>query len=207
MIYKKNTEKISEETRIRWLQLIRSENIGANSFWSLLENYKTVEDALEALQDLAHKGGKREIKIAALDVVRRELDQARALGIQYLCAGEKDYPPLLWEMEGTPPLVAVKGNVEIFKRPAVSIVGSRVASAGGLKLTAQFAHDLGKTGFVIVSGFARGIDSVAHKHSLRNGTIAVFAGGVNHIYPPENQRLYEEIIENGGAVLSEMPLS
>ncbi|MDD9330946.1 MAG: DNA-processing protein DprA, partial [Bartonella sp.] len=78
--------------------------------------------------------------------------------------------------------------VSTFQKTSVGIVGSRNASAAGKKLAAQFARFLGDAGFTIISGLARGIDSIAHQASLLTGTVAVMAGGIDHIYPPENKK-------------------
>ena len=101
-------------------------------------------------------------------------------------------------------MIYVRGQTDLLQRPALGIVGSRLASAAGLKLARQFAEALGEAGLVIVSGLARGIDASAHSASLERGTIAVLAGGIDHIYPPENEALYHQIAAQG-CLLTEMP--
>ncbi|WP_142416789.1 DNA-processing protein DprA [Bartonella massiliensis] len=199
---------LTDRQRLSWLRLLRSENIGAVSFRNLIDHYKTAENALAALPELSRKGGgSASIKIASLEDVEKEIQEAERLGIRFIGMGEPDYPAFLKVTESPPPLIAIKGNVSIFQKTSIGIIGSRNASAAGKKLTVQFAHFLGDAGFVIISGLARGIDSVAHQASLKTGTIAVMAGGIDHIYPPENKKLYEDIIFNGGAIISEMPIS
>ncbi len=198
---------LTDRQRLNWLRLLRSENIGAVSFRNLIDHYKTAENALAALPELSRKGGlATSIRIATLEDAEKEMQKAERLGIRFVGIGEPDYPAFLKVIEASPPLIAIKGNVSVFEQSSVGIVGSRNASAAGKKLAAQFAHSLGNAGFTIISGLARGIDSIAHQASLQTGTVAVMAGGVDHIYPPENKKLHEDIIANGGAIISEMPI-
>ncbi|AQS41386.1 MAG: DNA protecting protein DprA [Candidatus Tokpelaia hoelldobleri] len=197
---------LSDRQRFHWLRLIRSQNVGPQTFRQLIRRYASAEAALEALPELARKGGRRQIRVAGVDEVERELAYAAKGGFRLVCIGEPDYPQLLRQIDGPPPLICIKGNASILNRAAVGIVGSRNASALGLRMTADFASELGKAGFAIVSGFARGIDSSAHRASLSTGTIAVMAGGADHIYPPENDKLYAELLDRNGVFISEMPL-
>ncbi len=114
------------------------------------------------------------------------------------------YPQRLAEIDDAPPLLAVRGNIAALTRPMIAIVGSRNASAAGLKFAERIAHELGEAGFVIASGLARGIDAAAHRASLATGTVAVLAGGHDHIYPEQHLDLLDAILP-GGAAISEMP--
>jgi DNA processing protein len=109
-------------------------------------------------------------------------------------------------IDDAPPLIAVRGNPDIFARPQIAIVGSRNASAAGVKFAERMARDLGAAGFAVVSGLARGIDAAAHRASLQSGTIAVLAGGHDCIYPAEHVELVEALVVDGAAI-SEMPLT
>jgi DNA processing protein len=109
-------------------------------------------------------------------------------------------------IDDAPPLLAVNGNMNVFDRPLVAIVGSRNASAAGCKFADRLAHELGDAGYGIVSGLARGIDAAAHRASLTSGTIAVLAGGHERVYPADHVELLEKII-TAGAGVSEMPLT
>ena len=111
----------------------------------------------------------------------------------------------LQAIDSAPPLIAIEGDPAVLNRPCVALVGSRNASAAGLKFTATLARELGEAGFVVISGLARGIDTAAHQASLESGTIAVLAGGLDEVYPPQNIPLLGRICERGAA-LSEMPL-
>ena len=108
-------------------------------------------------------------------------------------------------IDDAPPLLGVRGKTDVLRADMIALVGSRNASAAGVKFAERIAHELGAAGFVIVSGLARGIDAGAHRASLASGTVAVLAGGHDHIYPPEHVPLVDQILRNGAAV-SEMPL-
>jgi DNA processing protein len=108
-------------------------------------------------------------------------------------------------IDDAPPLLAVRGNPAVFGLPMVAIVGARNASAAGIRFAERLARDLGAAGFAIASGLARGVDAAAHRGSLATGTIAVLAGGHDHIYPHEHADL-ADAIAGDGALISEMPL-
>ena len=131
---------------------------------------------------------------------------ARARGVEFVALGEPDYPPRLQMIDDAPPLLAVRGTLAALALPLVAIVGSRNASAAGVKFAERLARDLGNAGFGTVSGLARGIDAAAHRASLATGTVAVLAGGHEHIYPAEHGDLLEAILAEGAAI-SEMPLA
>ena len=118
---------------------------------------------------------------------------------------EPDYPALLARIEAPPPMLYIKGRRELLNRPAVAIVGSRQCSAAGVQLTRRFANELAEAGFVIVSGLARGIDRAAHEAALSRGTVAVLAGGIDWIYPPEHAELQGRIGSEGCLVTERPP--
>lgn len=190
------------EKLVNWLRLARSENVTNNIFWNLLQRYHSVERALEYLPYLAQQGNSN-IKIASKAMVERELEEASKYDVKYFYAHQKAYPSILKHIAYPPPVISIIGDSNIFKKPAIAIVGSRKASNTGMQLASSFAAELGQAGFSIVSGLAVGIDSAAHKASVTTGTIAVLAGGVNYIYPEQNRRLYYEIIDNNGVIISE----
>jgi len=198
--------KLSDEQRFDWLRLIRSENVGPRTFLALLNEMGGARAALEALPDLARRGGlRRPIRIASVEEVEREMAAARRLGVSFVARGEPDYPHLLRQIDTAPPILALRGRVEALHQPSVAIVGSRNASAAGLAFADRLARALGEAGYVVVSGLARGIDLRAHHASLNTGTIGALAGGHAKPYPPEAGPLLARIAEFG-AVVSEMPL-
>jgi DNA processing protein len=190
--------------RLAWLRLIRSENVGPILFRRLLGRFGDAEAALRALPDLARRGGRaRPIKVSPAGAAERELAALDAAGGRFVALVEPDYPPLLAELDDAPPLVAVGGQPELLGRKAVALVGARNASANGRRLARGLAAGLGRAGYLVVSGLARGIDAAAHEGALDSGTAAVVAGGLDVIYPPDNEALHRAIMARG-AVLSEM---
>jgi DNA processing protein len=200
------TAKISEETKLDWLRLIRSENVGPRTFRALLDHCGGARAAIEALPELARRGGAGgAARICSQEEAKRELAAMKKLGIGLLAMGEPDYPYRLAMIDDAPPLLAVRGHLATLASPMVAIVGARNASAAGVRLAERLARELGEAGFAIVSGLARGIDAGAHRGSLASGTVAMLAGGHDHIYPPEHTGLAEAILAQG-ALVSEMPL-
>jgi DNA processing protein len=197
--------QLTDEQRIDWLRLIRSQNVGPRTFRALINHFGGARAALGALPALARRGGSGNApRIYSREEAEREIEAARKLNAAFLAIGEDDYPRRLQMIDDAPPLVAVRGNRTALAMPAVGIVGSRNASAAGLKITQRLAQGLGEAGFASVSGLARGIDAAAHRASLESGTIAVLAGGQDRIYPPEHADLVDAILE-AGIVLTEMP--
>ena len=186
------------------LRLIRSEQIGPVTYRQLVQRFGTAQAALDALPDLARRGGGKTLRIATIDEATRELDALVGFGAQAIFLGTPDYPNLLARTETAPPVIAVKGDVTLLERPAVGIVGARNASAAGTRFARGLASDLADAGLVVVSGLARGIDAAAHEGALAGGTVAVIAGGVDVCYPPETADLQRRIGEQG-LVIAEMP--
>jgi len=196
---------LSDQERLDRLRLTRSENVGPVTYRDLMSQFASAGDALSALPDLAHRGGqKRRIKIASEAQATHEMNEARSLGAILMFVGEPDYPYLLAQADPPPPVISVMGALHLLSQPSLALVGSRNASAAGMRMATDLAHDLGAESFVIVSGLARGIDAAAHRAALATGTVAVVAGGIDVVYPLENQSLYDEIRERG-VLVSEMP--
>lgn len=197
---------LTDRQRLAWLRLIRSDNVGPATFRDLINHFGSAELALEALPELSRRGGStRPVRVATREEALAELDFAARFGARFVGIGEPDYPIALRQIEGAPPLLAVKGKMETFRQPAVGIVGARNCSVAGAKFAAMIARDVGRAGYTIVSGLARGIDTSAHRASLDTGTIAVLAGGLDKPYPPENEPLVAEMLAANGLLLSEMP--
>lgn len=197
---------LNAEEKRDWLRLIRTENIGPITFHQLIAHYGTAGAALEAIPELRRRGGHmRPGRIGTAGEAERELRAAEKAGVRIAALPEADYPPLLRHVEAPPPLVFMKGKASLAAEPAVAIVGSRSASAAGRQFAAMLARELGESGIVITSGLARGIDTAAHHAALPTGTIAVLAGGLDIVYPPENAELHAAIAEDG-LLLCECPL-
>ncbi len=196
---------LDDAQRLACLRLIRSENIGPVTFRELINRYGGAGRALEALPELSRRSGRgKPLRICPVETAEAELEAAARIGARPLFTIEPDYPPLLAHLEMPPPLIYAKGRLELLTRQAVAIVGSRDASAAGRTLTRTLAFELGAAGLIIVSGLARGIDAEAHHAALATGTIAVLAGGVDVVYPPEHDDLHRQIGETG-CLVGEMP--
>ena len=199
------TTEITEAERIDRLRLIRSDNVGPRTFRSLIRHFGSARAALERLPDFARRGGaSRPQRIPSQADATAELEACARLGVHLIAPGAKGYPPRLTEMDDAPPLLGVRGVIDTMMRPMIAIVGSRNASAAGLKFASVLARDLADAGFVVASGLARGIDQAAHRASIEGGTLAVLAGGHDRIYPPEHTDLLQSLIVSGAAI-SEMP--
>jgi DNA processing protein len=197
---------LSEDQRLDWLRLIRSDRVGPRTFRALVNHYGGARRALTALPDLARRGGASgPARVCTRQDAERELDAAKSLGVTLVALGEPEYPRRLQMIDDAPPLIAVRGSPAVFGLPTVAIVGARNASAAGIRFAERLARDLGAAGFAIASGLARGVDAAAHRGSLATGTIAVLAGGQDHIYPREHTDLADAVAVEG-ALIAEMPL-
>ncbi len=196
---------LSDKERLDRLRLIRSENVGPVTFRSLLRRFGSARAAIEALPDLARRGGRSApLRVYPTAQAEQELSAADRIGARLLTSDDADYPEALAAIYDAPPLLYVRGDIALLRRKAVAIVGARNASANGRRLAEDIARDLGAAGFVVVSGLARGIDHAAHRGSLDSGTVAVVAGGIDVAYPPDNEELQRDIAVRG-ALAAEMP--
>lgn len=194
---------MSASSSLDWLHLYRSDNVGPATFFRLIERFGTAARALEALPELAHRGGGKQFKPYPRDAAEKELAALQRIGARLLIAEDPAFPEALRALEIVP-LLTVRGNADLLTRPAVAIVGGRDASLNGRKIAQMMAQDLGRAGLVVVSGLARGIDTAAHRGALESGTVAVLAGGIDQVYPPENAALHASIAASG-CLVSEMP--
>ncbi|WP_349644776.1 MULTISPECIES: DNA-processing protein DprA [unclassified Bradyrhizobium] len=202
-----DVSSLTDTERRDWLRLIRSEHVGPRTFHMLLRRCGSASAALGALPELARRGGAvRAGRVCSVADADRELTDAQRLGVRLLACTETTYPSRLVQIDDPPPLLAVHGAIEALQRPMLAIVGARNASAAGQKFAQTLAHDLGDAGFVVVSGLARGIDQAAHRAALAGGTVAVLAGGLDRIYPPEHADLFAAITRSAGCAVSEMAL-
>jgi DNA processing protein len=197
--------RLTDEQRIDWLRLIRSQNVGPRTFRALLNHCGGARAALDALPGLARRGGGSAPQICSRESAEREIEACRKFGVALVALGEANYPRRLQMIDDAPPLIAIRGHPDVLSMPLIAIVGSRNASAAGVKITERFTRGLCAAGFAIASGLARGIDAAAHRASLATGTVAVLAGGQDRIYPPEHADLLEAILP-AGLALTEMPL-
>ena len=194
---------LSDVERLDRLRLIRSENVGPATFRLLLKRFRSASEALTHLPELSRRAGGRKVKICPRARAEIEMEKLGALGGEWVMIGDGAYPETLGALDHAPPVLAVLGHAHLLQSHCIAIVGTRNASAAALAITKDIAGNV--ENHIIVSGLALGIDTAAHQASLRQGTIAVLAGGVDVVYPPQNQRLYEQICDMG-CIISEMPL-
>jgi len=190
------------------IRLLRSPNVGPVSFAQLVGRFGSAASALDALPDLAGRGGKP-YRAASIDRIEDEIAATKRAGARYLFWDSPDYPALLGQLDSAPPVLIYRGSPEVGRLPCVAIVGARNCSAAAVKLARQFAQTLSQSGFCVVSGLARGIDGAAHAGALSAGpegagTIGVIASGIDVVYPPEHADLQEQVACEG-LLLAEQP--
>jgi DNA processing protein len=199
---------LTNAEKLDWLQLCRSGGVGPRTFFKLLERYRSARKALEELPRLAREaGGEERWRRCRRDEAEAELQATLDLGCALIARDEPEYPKRLAEIADPPPLLMVRGQVELLEAPAVALVGARNASANGRRFAHDLAGELAAAGLLVVSGLARGIDAAAHDGALAAGapTVAVIASGVDVAYPSDHAELMERIAERG-AIVSERPL-
>ncbi len=200
-----NPQPIPYQEQLDWVRLSRSQNVSRHVFFNLLEVFDDVDEAIKNLADFSLKGGRdKPIIVCPIQKAELELENCRNIGAQIITFRDYRYPKLLREIPDPPPLITALGNVSLLNKKTLGMVGPRNASYNGRKFANIIAAELGKQGFMVASGLAKGIDTASHKGSLDTGTIAVMAGGINNIYPRENEDLYHDIVKQG-VVISEIP--
>jgi DNA processing protein len=191
--------------RLNWLRLARTPRIGPVTFARLIAEYETATAVIDALPELTKSRQTAKLAISSAEAAESELEQIERAGAHLFVSGEAGFPSALACIPGAPPVLIVKGRTELLRPAACAIVGSRNASAAGLRFARELACGISAEGIPIVSGLARGIDGAAHLGALDSGTIAVLAGGIDHVYPPEHRALHGDLAERG-LLVSEMPL-
>jgi len=202
---------LTQDEAFARIRLLRSPNIGPVSYGQLLRRFGDAVRALAALPDLAARGG-TPYKAAPESRIHDEIAAVKRAGARYLFHDSPDYPALLAQSEGAPPILIVRGDGAVAHRPSVAIVGARNASAAAVKLARDFAAALAEAGFAVVSGLARGIDGAAHRGALSaggraqgGGTIGVIASGIDIAYPPEHAELQEQVAREALLIAEQPP--
>jgi DNA processing protein len=197
------------------LALALTPQLGATRIRRLFEHIPQVEDIFRAsLTELEAAGlpAPSAQSVALGNSLRLADEELKKLGklfdISLITLGSQFYPVHLSEIYDPPPVLYVRGEARILPDPAIAVIGTRHPTPYGLGVAERLAQDLSNCGLVIISGLARGIDAMAHKGCVQahGRTIAVFGTGVDLIYPRENRKLSEQILEQGGALISEFPL-
>jgi len=195
----------TEDDRVSWLRLLRSRRVGPATFHRLISEHGTAQAALAALPEVARAAGVTDYTPCPTGVAEAELRAGHAAGAVMLTCADANYPKALRDLSDAPPVLWVMGDMAVLDRPVIALVGARNASSLGTRMARSLAADLSEQGFTIVSGLARGVDTAAHLASLKGGTVAVMAGGVDVIYPAENTTLASDILKTG-LRLSEQPI-
>jgi DNA processing protein len=201
-----NYPSLASDKLIDVLRLIRTLNVGPVTFFHLIQRFGTAGAALERLPELSLRGGRRNpLTACGREMAQKEIDAVEKFGARMIMYGAPEYPKLLHAISDPPPVITVIGNPHLWQpSEVVAMVGARNASANGCQFATRLARELGEAGLVVASGLARGIDAFAHKGALKSGTVAVIAGGIDNIYPPENRDLFAQLKESG-AIISEQP--
>ncbi len=197
---------VTEKERRDRVRLMRSARIGPIIYRQLMDRFGHASAAIAAIPELVRRGGsRRPMTLLAEGAADQELEHLAAMGAHLVTYGEPGYPHALMAIDDAPPGLSILGDPKLIARDTIAIVGARNASAPGLILAREMATELGRAGFVVASGLARGIDRAVHEGAIEGGTVAVMAGGVDIVYPHQNRDVYDKIRETG-AVVSEMPL-
>ena len=194
---------MDRDEQIASLRLIRTPNIGPMTFSLLLQRYGSARAALDAVPELARRGG-RSLKPAGRAAATAEIEAVEAAGAKLLFKGGDDYPKALERFDDAPPVLSARGTTALLSSPSIAVVCARNASINAVRLAQTLSEQLAANGYVVVSGLAGGIDTAAHNGALARGTVAVIAGGIDIQYPPENADLHDAIAESG-LLLAEMP--
>ena len=208
---------MTENERFAWLQLAFTPYIGAESFLLLLHHFGSAQNALSAPAEqvaalIRHKqaleawrgGDKRTVARQAAEAA---LEWEMRDGCRLMLLRDDDFPEMLTQGITAPPVLFLRGNVQLLHKPSAAIVGSRHATPQAMRIAKDFGKSLGGQNIPVVSGMASGIDTAAHQGALEaeGGTIAVWGTGIDRIYPPSNKNLAYEIAEKG-LIVSEFPL-
>jgi DNA processing protein len=195
---------VGDAATVARLRLLRTPGIGPVSWQQLIARFGGAAAALEALPQLARRGGGAAPVVPATATIEREMAATAQAGARYLFLGDADYPPLLAELDNAPPAITVRGHAALLTGRCVAMVGARNASAAASRFARGLAHDLVDGGAIVVSGLARGIDTAAHQ-GAGAATIGVIAGGIDIAYPPENADLQARMGEDALVVAEQPP--
>lgn len=196
---------MSEKEKMAWIRLARSYNVGTKTLLKFFEVYGSLSHAITEIKTLSSEN-KSKIRIADEKSIVKEIKAANKYGAKLICPLDEEYPNILLQISDFPLVLTIKGDVECFNMNSVAIVGSRNCSMVSKKFTESIASQLVKEGFCVTSGMASGVDTSAHHGALSvegGKTIAVLAGGIDNIYPKENEKLYHKISDSGLVVSEE----
>lgn len=196
-----------------WIWFSRTYKIGAKAQNSLLEKFKKPENIWKLDDELLSKIlNKEQIGILTNEIYKQNLDRYEEYmnehKIKMITIYDKEYPEKLRNIYDPPVVLYIRGNENILNQKSIAIIGSRQCSQYGKEIAKEFAYNLSKYNINVISGLARGIDTFAHIGvvNAQKTTIAVVGNGLDVVYPKENEKLQEKIIQNGGVIISEYPI-
>ena len=205
----------SESLALQWLALSLTPGLGPKRGRSLVEHLGGVQNVFKASLTELEAAGIQAASAQSLgtglsmELAHDELARATAAGVSVVCLDDSSYPAQLRQIYDPPLVLYVRGNVDAIGQPGVAVVGTRHPTPYGLGMAERLACDLAVRGLVIFSGLARGVDAAAHRGAInaKGRTVAVFGTGVDVLYPKENTRLTEQMLNLGGALISEFPMN
>jgi len=199
---------------IYWLALSLTPGLGPTRGRKLVERFANVQEIFHAslteleAENLQAQSAQHIALGKSLELAHDETAKALAAGIQVLCREDALWPSRLNEIYDPPLVLYVRGNAEVLSRPGIAVIGTRHPTPYGIGMAERLACDLAARGLVIFSGMARGVDAAGHRGAInaKGKTVAVFGTGVDVIYPRENKKIVDPILELNGALISEFPL-
>ncbi len=205
---------LSEEGRLAWLALVMTPGLGPRRVLGAMKRLRVPSElfrlTLTELEGMRFPAGAAQYLYdgEGRKAAEAEMERAARLGAVIVTLGCPGYSARLREIFDPPPVLWVRGRVELLDQVSLAVVGTRKPSQYGLGMAEMLSRELAARGMLIVSGMARGVDTAAHKGAMAAGkpTLAVWGTGVDVVYPKENARLAEEIVAGGGALVSELPL-
>ena len=196
---------LKDEDRLTWLRLLRSRRVGISTFYRLLEEHGTAHCALKHLPEVARAAGVENYVPHSEEQAIAEMRRGQNAGANLIFWGTPSYPAAFNDLNDARPFFWAVGDATLLHRPTLGLARARNASSLGTRMLRFLATTLGKEGYVICSGLARGVDKAAHAAAIGTGTIAVLGGGIDVVYPAENAQLKRQIRENG-LLVSEQPM-
>lgn len=194
-----------QEEQFNIIRLLRSENIGVRTFYSLKNHFSSVAEIIKFLSHKQSALTNKRITLASPKSIEDEVKRTEKIGGRYIFIEDNCYPENLKFIDDPPPFLVALGNIDLlYGKNHIAVVGARNASFNSLKYTRKITQEITGQNFTTVSGMARGIDAEVHNSSLQN-TIAVLPGGIDYIYPPENSSLYKQIMKSG-CLVAENPI-
>lgn len=207
-------EDYAHTHKLQWLALSQTPGIGAGRGRKLVNHFGTIERIFDAPLTALEAAGLPAAAAQSLalgksmELAAAEYDRIREMGAHLVVPSDAEFPERLLEIYDPPLVLYIKGCAELIGQQGIAVVGTRHPTPYGIGMAERLSTDLAAHGLVIISGMARGVDTAAHRGALaaHGRTLAVWGTGIDEVYPKENRKLADQIVESGGAILSEFPL-